>query len=78
MTERMTPPTLETLQDLPQEALWLEVGELAVHGVPLVAQKANSLINDDNATLTPEVVFQLWKENTETCTSHSSQIEGTW
>jgi len=72
LEKNLKPPTLEELESLPVAALWLEVGELAVHGVPLVAQEANDLINNDDATITPLQVFALWQRHEELNNNHQS------
>ncbi|NDG19061.1 MAG: hypothetical protein EB117_12425 [Betaproteobacteria bacterium] len=72
LEKNLKPPTLEELESLPVAALWLEVGELAVHGVPLVAQEANDLINNDYATITPLQVFALWQRHEELTNNHQS------
>lgn len=60
MPNKLTTPTLEQLNELPTDALWLEVAQLAEHGVPAVAQDAGALLRDRSVTPTPQVVFSLW------------------
>lgn len=62
---KMTVPTLEQLQELPLEALWLEVAQLAGHSVPAVAQDADALLKDRSVTPTAEVVHSLWRRHEE-------------
>lgn len=76
MAERKTPivleiPTLAQLQELPAEAMWIELHELATHGAPDVQRKANEILNDDNANPTPEQIHGLWLE-------HEKATSGTW
>lgn len=64
-------PTLEQLKELPREALWIELNELAEHGPPEVQRKANEILNDDNADPTPELIHSLWVE-------YDQAPKGTW
>lgn len=73
---KMTVPTLEELRDLPTEALWLEVAQLAVHSVPPVARDADALLKDRSVTPTAEVVFSLWARHQEL--SASATPAATW
>lgn len=74
MANKLTAPTLEQLNDLPQEALWLEVALLAEHGILPVAHDAGALLRDRSVTLTSLVVFSLWARHVEL----SSKAGGTW
>lgn len=72
---KMIVPTLEELRDLPTEALWLEVAQLAVHSVPPVARDADALLKDRSVP-TAEVVFSLWARHQEL--SASATPAATW
>ena len=74
MANKLTVPTLEQLSELPQEALWLEVAQLAEHGISPVAHDAGALLRDRSVTPTPQVVFSLWARHEEL----SSKAGGTW
>ena len=60
MPNKLTMPTLEQLNELPTDALWLEVAQLAEHGISPVAHDAGALLRDRSVTPTPQVVFSLW------------------
>lgn len=73
---KITVPTLEQLRDLPTEALWLEVAQLAEVSVPPVARDADALLKDRSVTPTAEVVFSLWARHQELSASATNQM--TW
>lgn len=74
MPNKLTMPTLEQLNELPDDALWLEVAQLAEHGVQPVAQDAGALLRDRSVTPTPQVVFSLWCRQEEL----TSKTGATW
>jgi hypothetical protein len=74
MPNKLTMPTLEQLNELPTDALWLEVAQLAEHGVQAVAQDAGALLRDRSVTPTPQVVFSLWCRQEEL----TSKTGATW
>lgn len=59
----MVAPTLEELLDLPPQALVLELAQLAEHGDEQVANEAVQLLDDRNADITPQVVYDLWQRH---------------
>jgi hypothetical protein len=74
MPNKLTMPTLEQLNELPTEALWLEVAQLAEHGISPVAHDAGALLRDRSVTPTPQVVFSLWCRQEEL----AAKAGGTW
>jgi hypothetical protein len=75
-TKQIKIPTLEQLQELPTDALWLEIAELSVHGVPLVAQKARETLETQDTPPTPAQVFDLWTEHGKEVALRATS--GTW
>ena len=69
-------PTLEQLQELPTDALWLEIAELTVNGVPLVAQKARNILNTSDSPPTPTQIYELWTEHAKEVAVRATS--GTW